>query len=146
MGRTIDQAMMWMVKVESQRSLDPTTKIGAVITDTQGVMVTGACNHFPHGIRPDARLNDRKLKNDIVVHAEVNAILQTNRDLKGFTLYCTSLPCCRCAGIIIQAGIRRVITNKPTEAMAARWGESMALTRCLFQEAGIEYTELENQL
>ena len=44
-----------------------------------------------------------------VCHAELNAILNTERRLKGSTLYVTLFPCNECAKAVIQAGIKKVI-------------------------------------
>jgi dCMP deaminase len=44
-----------------------------------------------------------------VVHAEANAILNSNASsLRGSHLYVTLYPCCECAKLIIQSGIREV--------------------------------------
>jgi deoxycytidylate deaminase len=48
-------------------------------------------------------------KTPYVVHAEANAILNKNAStLNGAHLYVTMYPCCECAKLIIQAGIREV--------------------------------------
>lgn len=43
------------------------------------------------------------------IHAEANAILQAGQNTVGATLYCTHFPCIRCANMIAQAGIVRVV-------------------------------------
>ena len=44
-----------------------------------------------------------------MVHAEANAILNKNAStLSGAHLYVTLYPCCECAKLIIQSGIREV--------------------------------------
>ena len=48
-------------------------------------------------------------KTPYVVHAEANAILNKNAStLVGSHLYVTLYPCCECAKLIIQSGIREV--------------------------------------
>ena len=49
----------------------------------------------------------------MAVHAEVNAILQalTFGDLEGATLYTNSFPCRICARIIINSGVRRLVSS-----------------------------------
>ena len=47
----------------------------------------------------------------IATHAEVNAILDTDRDRRqGATLYCTHAPCPGCAKVIASAGIIRTVS------------------------------------
>jgi len=142
---TTDMAFMILARNESGRSKDPTTKVGAVIVDVCGEFISSGHNAFPCGVVEDERLHDRKLKNEIVVHAEPNAILLAERDLRGATIYVTHTPCCRCAGLIIQAGIKRVVTNPPSPEFLERWGESLKLTRNLFAEAGVVYFELNRE-
>ena len=44
-----------------------------------------------------------------VVHAELNAILNSHKDLRGSVLYTTLSPCKECCKAIIQAGIKEVV-------------------------------------
>lgn len=51
-----------------------------------------------------------------VLHAEANAITKLARSTQsseGATLYCTDMPCMECAKLIIQAGIQRVVYERP---------------------------------
>ena len=42
-----------------------------------------------------------------MVHAEINAIFNKgSKDVKGVSLYVALFPCCECAKVIIQAGIK----------------------------------------
>jgi len=53
--------------------------------------------------------NVLETKTPYVVHAEANAILNKNAStLVGAHLYVTLYPCCECAKLIIQSGIREV--------------------------------------
>lgn len=48
-------------------------------------------------------------KTPYVVHAEANAILNASAaSLRGARLYVTMYPCCECAKLLIQAGVREV--------------------------------------
>ena len=44
-----------------------------------------------------------------VVHAELNAILNSKNDLRGCSLYVSLFPCNECAKAIIQSGISRIV-------------------------------------
>lgn len=51
-----------------------------------------------------------------VLHAEANAITKLARSTQssnGSTLYVTDMPCMECSKLIIQAGIRRVVYERP---------------------------------
>ncbi len=48
-------------------------------------------------------------KRTYVVHAEANAILNTNKNLDNCVLYVKLFPCNECAKLIIQSGIKKVI-------------------------------------
>lgn len=129
------------------RSLDPTTKVGAILVRrSSGAVEAGAWNAFPHGVEPTTeRLMNRQLKNDIVVHAEVLAIFQLiGRGFfpSEFILYCTHMPCSRCAGIIAEARVREVVAPAPTGEFLERWGASVELTRMIFRDTGVKLVEI----
>lgn len=46
-------------------------------------------------------------------------------------------PCAQCAGMIIQAGIIRVVTKKPTDGQTVRWIDSFRQTVVMFDEADV---------
>lgn len=51
-----------------------------------------------------------------VLHAEANAIIKLARSTQssnGSTLYVTDMPCMECSKLIVQAGIRRVVYERP---------------------------------
>lgn len=48
-------------------------------------------------------------------HAELNAILNANLQVKGCKMYTITYPCNECAKAIIQCGIREVIHLKKRE-------------------------------
>lgn len=119
-------------------SKDPNTKVGAVIVDTRHHAVSEGFNGFPVGIEDDDfRLKDRDLKNEMMIHAEMNALLFARCDLSGFTLYVWPYaPCVRCAVHIIQAGIKRVVA--PSLITESAWYGSQCLAVRLFLEAGVQ--------
>jgi dCMP deaminase len=60
-----------------------------------------------------------------VVHAEANAIIHARQNCHDFALYTTLFPCCECAKLIIQAGIKQIFYsndkhNTEKEVMAAK--------------------------
>lgn len=122
-------------------SKDPSTQVGAVIVGDNGQIVSQGYNGFPRGVSDsDERYNDRPLKYKLVVHAEMNAILNAlynGASVKGCTLFVHNLPVCNeCAKAIIQSGINKVYMD--TE-INERWQESWNLTKQMFEEAGVKY-------
>ena len=56
---------------------------------------------------------ERPMKYMLVIHAEMNAILFSRRDLSGCVLYSLYAPCENCLKFIIQTGIRKIIYKNP---------------------------------
>lgn len=130
-----DLRFIELAKLVGSWSKDPSTKVGAVIVDEKNRIVSVGYNGFPQGIIDDERLQDRETKYKVVVHGEINAILFANKSVAGCTLYTIPFePCPRCAGLIIQSGIKRVVAPKNTNA---RWEEDFKISRELFSEAKI---------
>ena len=128
-------------------SKDPSTKVGAVaLDDGLGVLCVGY-NGFPRGVADTPeRLNDRPTKYSITVHAEGNIIAQAARkgiSLAGATIVVTSLyPCSNCSALMIQAGIKRIITTRPDNE---RWNESAKFAEQILTEGGVEVIEVEKK-
>jgi dCMP deaminase len=100
--------------VASQRSVDPSTKVGAAILDADHKLIGDGYNGPPKRIHPSSMPWERegeqgKTKYEWVIHAEENAIDNATAPTDGATMYCTLQPCHECAKRIIQAGIRRVV-------------------------------------
>lgn len=120
----------------SKWSRDPSTKVGAVITDNDNRIISIGYNGFPKGVKDDNRLKDRKLKYEMIVHAEVNALLFANTSVDGCTIYTWPfMPCSRCASLVIQSGITKVISMKNKDS---RWDENFELSKKMFLESGVK--------
>jgi len=109
-----DEVFMLMANLIAKRSKDPSTKVGACIVDDDNIVVGLGYNGFPRGCHDDklpwcreGKITDTKYA--YVVHAEANAILNSNTDVRGCRLYCHLFPCNECAKTIIQSGIKEVI-------------------------------------
>lgn len=135
-----DRRFLGLAAHVAEWSKDPSTQVGAVVANGKRVVSLGF-NGFPQGMSDDHRLHDRETKYSLVLHAEENALLFSGSDLTGNTIYVYPLPpCSRCAAKIVQSGISRVVTTIPQDM--ARWEESVALTRTIFEEVGIELVEV----
>lgn len=124
-----------MASFVSTWSKDPSTKVGAVIFDADNRVLGIGYNGFPRGVRDlPERLRDRELKYPRVVHAEVNAVLNS-QSTRGAMLACTHFPCQECAKVIIQAGIVCVVVP---EGIIPGWEQSSTVAFEMFEEAGVE--------
>ena len=124
----------------AQWSKDPSTKVGAVIVDNQRRIVGTGYNGFPRGLDDNpARYEDKKLKYKLVVHAEVNAILNAVKSVQDCTIYTNCSPCPRCMSVIIQSGIARVITK--ANARDVRVPEEIELASDMAIEAGVGFEQ-----
>jgi dCMP deaminase len=131
-----DVRLIELAKTISTWSKDPSTKVGAVIVDGDRRILSTGYNGFPKGIRDDERLENRDEKLEIIIHAEINAILFAQRNLNNSILYTYPLmPCSRCAAIVIQSGIKKVVApnNVPD-----RWLKSFERTKQMFKEAKVQ--------
>lgn len=123
-------------------SKDPSTKVGARITDSRNRVISEGFNGPPRGVQDDATV-DRETKLRRTIHAERNAILFARRELAGATLYVTHHPCAQCAALIVQAEIARVVCNAPDPAFQSRWEADIAEAKQIFEQAGIELVSFE---
>jgi dCMP deaminase len=136
-----DYRFLDLAEFISSWSKDPSTKVGAVITDKNNRIISIGYNGFPQNITDDERLEDRDTKYKIIIHGEMNAILFAGRSLNNCTLYTYPfMPCPRCAGIIIQAGITRIVSYNN---MPERWQNDFEISKSLFLESSVEVTLYE---
>lgn len=125
----------------AQYSKDPSTKVGAIIVDSDNVVRATGYNGFPRGVNDtEERLAHRPTKYAFTVHAEANAILNAARSgasVRDCVLYVTHPPCNECAKAIIQAGIARVSVPLGIHDMLERWREEWKIADQMFHEADV---------
>lgn len=134
----------------AQKSPDPSTQNGAVLTTRHGPITDiphpkpyiSHCNTFPEGVRITEERLERPLKYNYIEHAERNVILQAAREgvpTAGATMYVLWAACSDCARAIIQAGIRKiVVSQKMMDGTPAHWKDSIKHAFVMFEEADIE--------
>lgn len=119
-----DRQFLEVAKVVAQRSKCSSRQIAAIIVK-DGSIVSEGYNGAPRGVDlcQDRNTECRRrtmgygsgegLEYCPAVHAEVNAIAQAARNginIKDCTMYCwCCVPCKNCVGVIINAGIKRVV-------------------------------------
>ena len=113
-----DETWIGVAKTISRRSKDPNTQVGAVLVSADNRRHSVGYNGFPIGIKDTSKRWQRPTKYKYILHAEVNAILNSKTDLAGWTLYVSIPPCGNCALMIIQAGIKRVVYAGPPSAQS----------------------------
>lgn len=109
-----NEYFMGVAILSAQRSKDPNSQVGCCFVSQDNRIISMGYNGFPNGISDDEFPWDRDgdeldTKYLYVCHSELNAILNTNSDLKNSTLYVTMFPCNECTKAIIQKGVKRIV-------------------------------------
>lgn len=138
-----DEYFMGLAHLSAMRSKDPSTQVGAVIVDQEHKVVGIGYNGLPIGCSDDEFPWDREggmleTKYAFVVHAELNAILNSTRDLHGCTLYVSLFPCNECAKAIIQSGIRKIVYEDDKYAAE----DNVIASKKMLNAAGVELVRL----
>lgn len=137
-----DRRFLQLAKQVSTWSKDPSICVGAVLVNDLKQVVGMGYNGFARGVADtEERLNDREMKLKLVVHAEVNAILQAGHAARGAMLYVYPsfmLPpiCHDCCKTAIQAGVAGIVGYIPDESnpRVQRWKDSIAVAREMWDE------------
>lgn len=136
-----DQRFCELAKFVSEWSKDPNAKVGAVVFSKRGGDVSIGYNGFPMGVEDSVeRLQDSQIKLELIVHAEQNALIAAGSRAQGATIYVWGKPvCARCAGSIIQAGVKRFVALSPDAVSAdSKWHLTGKYAQQMFLEAGID--------
>lgn len=155
-----DRAWMEDALYVARKSKDPSTKVGVVIVNPnlcdKGIKIAEGYNGFPRGIADtEERLNDRDMKLQLVVHGEINAVMNCARvgiSTVGCVMYVVATdksgaiwggpPCTRCVVECIQAGIVEYVSY-PLKLAPSRWHASCEFAGSLIREAGLVYREVD---
>lgn len=138
-----DEYFMGLAHLSALRSKDPNTQVGACIVDQDKKVVSIGYNGMPRGCADEDFPWEREggfldTKYAFVVHAELNAILNSPRPVKDCTLYVSLFPCNECAKAIIQSGIRKVIY----ESDKYDGTEGNIASKKMLKEAGVELVKI----
>lgn len=132
-----------MARIWSENSYAIRLKVGCLVVSKDGNIISDGYNGTPSGFEnvceysederhePFNDLTDERkraclkkisqegvklITKPYVLHAEANAITKLARSTQssdGATIYCTDMPCMECSKLIIQAGVRRVVYERP---------------------------------
>lgn len=140
-----DEYFMGLAHLSALRSKDPSTQVGAAIVDQNNRVVSVGYNGFPTGCSDDEFPWGREggvliSKYAFVVHAELNAILNSPRSVRGCTIYVSLFPCNECAKAIIQSGIKKIVYESDKYADT----ETTIASKRMLNAAGVELVRLGN--
>ncbi len=131
---TCDRGKSGCVIVKDKRLIS-TGYVGAPV----GLPHCDEVGHLMHTVQnPDGTTSQHCIR---TTHAETNAIAQAARhgiSVNGATLYCKMEPCYKCAQMIVNSGITKVVCMKRYHGAA--------YTREIFKEAGVKLEVIHDEL
>lgn len=142
-----DEYFMGMAHLSALRSKDPSTQVGAVIVSSSNKVVSIGYNGLPKGCSDDAYPWEREgdaleTKYIYVVHAELNAILNSPLPVTGCRIYVSLFPCNECAKAIIQAGIVEIIYEDDKYAET----DIVKASKRMLKSAGVQLRQLPKKI
>lgn len=144
---TWDEYFMGLAHLSALRPKDPNTQVGAAIVDENHRVVSVGYNGFPTGVSDDEFPWSREggvltSKYAFVVHAELNAILNSQRSVRGCTIYVSLFPCNECAKAIIQSGIKKIVY----ESDKYNGVDTNIASKRMLKAAGVELVRISNTI
>lgn len=114
---TLEQTYMKVAEVMSERATCPRRKVGAVIVDADGYILSTGYNGQPRGFVHCSEdpcdgahhPSGHGLEACEALHAEQNAIARLKEPFAAKTLYCTTAPCVACTKLALATGIETII-------------------------------------
>ena len=114
---SLDEYYAAMIPLIASRGTCPRRKVGAVLVDERGRLVSCGYNgpaagrpHCDDSPCPGAPGQNGARDACVALHAEANAVMQAaDSRRRAWTLYCTLTPCFPCAKLMLAAGVREVV-------------------------------------
>lgn len=144
-----DEYFLKITREVAQRSTCLRRQVGAILVLNKRILATGY-NGAPKGLAHCTDIGCLRDKLGIPsgerqelcrgLHAEMNALLQAASygiPMEGATLYATNHPCVLCAKMLINCGIKRIVTLSDYPD----W-----LAKEMLQEAGIKVETVDSRL
>lgn len=146
-----DEYFMNIAELVGSRATCSRGRSGCVIVREKRILVTGYVGSpigLPHcdevGHEMHKILNDDDTESEHCVrtaHAEQNAIAQAAKigiSVDGSTLYCHMVPCYICAKILINSGIRKVVSLKDYHRSQR--------SKEIFEQSGVKLVIMDNNI
>lgn len=135
---------MSLAHLSAMRSKDPNTQVGACIVNDKNRVVGIGYNGMPYGCSDDEYPWERegeyhKTKYAYVVHAELNAILNSTGSLDNCSIFVSLFPCNECAKAIIQSGISEVVYESDKYAEDTK----VLASKRMLQSAGVSFRQVD---
>ncbi len=117
-----DEAYMGVAEIFADLSHGTEIRVGSCVVH-EGQILSQGWNGMPAGMGNDTR-NGEGLTNPEVIHAEANALMKLAKNggrAFGATVYTTHSPCYNCAGLLLQAGVKRVVYRDEYDKKAVKF-------------------------
>ena len=139
-----DEYFMSLAHLSAMRSKDPNTQVGACIVNDKNRVVGIGYNGMPYGCSDDEYPWEREgeyheTKYAYVVHAELNAILNSTGSLDNCSIFVSLFPCNECAKAIIQSGISEVVYESDKYAEDTK----VLASKRMLQSAGVSLRQVD---
>jgi dCMP deaminase len=119
MRSSIDTYYLDILRLVALRSTCHRRKVGAIITDGTGHVLSTGYNGVPSGVahcieEPCDGVFDPPgdTTRCMAVHAEINALLQCADLSRARVMYISCVPCFACAKAILNTAIRRIVVTE----------------------------------
>lgn len=132
----------------AQNSEDPRTQVGARVSELTTMresIVSIGWNSLPYQMRGKDVWENSELKNALVMHAEVDALVEQQSKphfdlmLNHRVMFCTFFPCVECAKWLIHYYVKELYILKATyDLTPPHWKESLDKSKDLLERAGVK--------
>ena len=125
--------------LEAQRSLDPSTQNGAVLSDMEGNVSAWGHNRFPLNVTQQPDRWEYPAKSYYLEHAERTCLFHNPTKAKGRVMTCCWAACPDCARAIIEMEVVGLITHKQAiDRGSSSWTNLVNIGLSMLREAGVD--------
>ena len=135
-----------ITKEVAAKSKDPSSKVGAIIVNKNHEIVSTGFNGFVSKCDETCMTYERPMKYNLIIHAEMNALIFAKRDLYNCTVYSTHGPCENCLKHLLQAGIVKYFYDDPGIIRDRGSREQKAAIMRLVDATNIQIINVNNEL
>lgn len=129
-----DTWFMSMAHLVATRSLDTSTKHGCVVIDKDHTVLSLGYNSPPRGCNDIGMPMERPEKYKIMIHSEINAIINAARtgvSLNKSIFYITGYPCVDCFRSILNVGATEIVYgNRQSHCISENDKKTILMLNC----------------